>query len=251
MYKLIRNIRADFMKLRRGKILLLHILLAVPVMIGTMFLIGRNGQKPLTNLIAFIEIFGLGAPFAIGVVTNGVMKIEEAAGGYKGILKNENGRCIGILSKLIILVFTGGMTFALVLGSFFIIEKLIYDVTFGLSIYTGILLVFFVGITVQYVLSIIVTMKLGQIGGVIWGGFGSLVGALMITQLGKNIWMYIPFAWIPRIQNEIFMKHYVSGKAYSEVNLRGEYFIIALISLVIFTFLFLWIKRWEGNRTID
>lgn len=188
----------------------------------------------------------------IGIVTSMVVEQESMAGGFKEILGTEYGKGKCLISKVLILLFTGFLSTILAIGIFFIGFKYVLKQNLlPLNFYIYVTLIIFGSQIFLYLFHLWISFILGNGGSIGIGIFESLISALMITGLGDGIWQWIPCSWGMRLIN-YFSVNWVNGGIKSSEFLN---FYVGIQNSVVLTILLatcfaIWFKFYEGRKYV-
>lgn len=254
---LIRLMRADLLKVKNTSYYYIHAL--VPVVVATMLVI-YYGTKPndgVGSAIGFLETISMGFPLIIGVVCSLVIEKEVAAGRFKEMLSSKYGKFKCLLSKLLVLVSCGFISFYLSVFVFYTGLKYVYKkVIINLGLFMKVSLIVFAVMIFFYIFHLWLSIKFGVGASVGMGVFESLFATLLDTGLGEGIWQYIPCGFASRLVKNYFIINYPS-KYTVKLNLRSIISVnnTAVINCVIFTiivgiFLAIWFNYFEGRGEV-
>lgn len=260
---LVRAIISNWMKTKRTAFR--YIVVLLPILFSISFVAYISAYKidytfQIKVYTLFFSTIGLGLTMMAGILTVLNIMGEDSAGEFKRLLIVSLSRNTIYLGKLFMIILITIIDMFVSVGILLLGIKFIYPevyIQYGVflegTLFTTIASLFLYG------LYLIISMKFGI-------GFtmqitvgGTLLGALMQTGLGDEVWKFIPWAWpgrlgiIPIYNLEGFGKfqnldNSLLRDSFIEVVSKGMP--IAVISfLVICVVGMLWFKHWEGLKT--
>lgn len=252
---IIRLMRADFLKVKNTSYYYIHAL--VPVIAAIMLVI-YYGTKPddgVGSAIGFLETISIGFPLVIGVVCSLVIEKEAAAGRFKEMLSSKNGKFECLLSKLLVLVSCGFVSFYLSALIFYTGLKYVYNKeTISLGLFMKVSLIVFATMVFFYIFHLWISLSFGIGASIGIGVFESLFATLLDTGLGEGIWQYIPCGFGSRLVKSYFLINYPS-KYTAKLNLSSIISVnnTAVLNCFIFTIvvgilLVIWFNYFEGRE---
>ncbi|WP_252232296.1 lantibiotic immunity ABC transporter MutG family permease subunit [Clostridium sp. ZBS15] len=252
MTTIYRLMKSDFIKLKRTSFYWIHI--CVPLIGAFLFLwyFSFSSWSSLSKVQGYLEVISLTFPMVIGIVTSMVVEQESMAGGFKEILGTEYGKGKCLISKVLILLFTGFLSTILAIGIFFIgFQYVLKQNLLPLNFYIYVILIIFGSQIFLYLFHLWISFILGNGGSIGMGIFESLISALMITGLGDGIWQWLPCAWGIRLVDYFTVNWVNSG-----INSNGFASIyVGIQNSVVLTILLgvlfgIWFKFYEGTKYV-
>ncbi|MBZ9691956.1 lantibiotic immunity ABC transporter MutG family permease subunit [Clostridium sp. M14] len=252
MTTIYRLMKADFIKLKRTPFYWIHI--CVPLIGPFLFLwyFSFSSLSSTGKVQGYLESIALAYPVIIGIVTSMVVEQESMAGGFKEILGTEYGKEKCLISKVLILLFTGFLSTILAIGIFFIgFQYVLKQNLLPLNFYIYVTLIIFGSQIFLYLFHLWISFILGNGGSIGIGIFESLISALMITGLGDGLWQWIPCSWGVRF-TKYFSFNWVNGGIKSSEFLN---FYVGIQNSVVLTILLailfaVWFKFYEGRKYV-
>lgn len=243
---LIKNLRADLLKMKGLSIALAHLL--IPIITSGVFLIyyAFSPWDADTKIVAFYQAVGAGFPVLIGIFMAVLMEQEQNAGNFQNLLAMP-AKMMAFFSKLLILFLFS--LFAVLLTTV-IFEAGFYRISGNHTISIGnCLLAAFImwcSSIPLYIWQMILAFQFGKGISIGAGIVSGLVCALMLTELGTFVWKYIPAAWTGRIPYCYFKL--VSGETAVREEIKTVIPVYGIFTLVSMVYYFIWASCWEGNK---
>jgi len=251
--RLWRHLRADGYKLKGSSLLWAHLI--VPL-IGAACMImyyrhGRYGQLQLYT--QYMELIAFVLPLVVGMICGLAALQEKQAGSFQVILGAQS-RGASYVSKLLLLVLMGAFSIFFTILAFVWGMKVVLnvpDIRYGLFLEGGAWLV--AGSILLYTLHLFLSFTFGIAASSLVGGAGLLVTALMVTALGDELWMFVPWAWSVRIAAYEGLlvwegiDHALQTKLAGELKV-GMLALCCTLILVIFLSIY-WFRQWEGSKS--
>lgn len=207
MIAMFRLIKADFMKMKRTPFYLIHV--CIPIIGVIIFLAYFSGSKlsDVVKLNLYMQALLMTFPILIGIVCSISVQQEAMAGKFKEMIGTKYGRGQCLLSKILMLLFTGSFSLILAIGAFYIgFQYLLKQNTLQFSFYVYITLIIFWCQVFIYLFHLWLGINFGSGASIGMGIFESLISALFITGLGDGIWQWIPCGWGIKISNNLFIR---------------------------------------------
>lgn len=256
MMKIFPLVKSDFIKMRHTPFYWIHICL--PVIGALIFLkyYSFSGQNPINKINGYLEALSLTFPILIGIVCSMVIEQEVMAGKFKEMLSTEYGKGMCLLSKILILIFSGFFSLSLSIGMFFIgFQYVLRQNMLSLNFYVNVTLIIFGAQIFLYLFHLWLSIKLGSGASIGMGIFESLFAALLITGLGDGIWQWIPCGWSVRFCDNFFIKEPNSVDVFNrlaDINKGLSNSAIGFRNCIIFTIVFaiffgIWFNFFEGR----
>lgn len=109
------------------------------------------------------------------------------------------------------------------------------------------LLLVFIGCLSTYMIHLWVSIMLGGGASIGLGFVETLIALLSITNLGENIWYFLPCTWASRLSATYIVGSELADSSYliKEFTMWG--YVAIPITVVIFTGSLLWFNRWGGK----
>jgi len=248
-----RYLRADGYKLKGTSLLWAHLI--VPL-VGAAIMImyysqGDYGQLQLYT--QYMELIAFVLPLVVGMNCGLAALQEKQAGSFQVILGTQSrGASYG--SKLLMLVLMGAFSIFLTILAFVWGMKIVLDVPnikYGLFIEGGAWLVG--GSILLYTLHLFLSFTFGIATSSLVGGAGLLLTGLMVTALGDELWIYIPWAWGVRIAacQGLLAWGAIDYALQTKLALELKVGMLALCCttiLAIFLSIY-WFRQWEGSKS--
>lgn len=250
MTKILRLMKADFMKMKNTPFYWIHI--CVPFTGIIMFLLYYSFSKwnAASKVLAYLQALSIVFPILIGIVCSMVVEQEAMAGRFKEMFAVEYGKQRALLSKISILLITGCISAVIAVGGFLVGFKYILNQNvLPLTFYRDIILIIFGSQIFLYLFHIWLSFLWGNAASIGIGIFESLISALIITGLGDGLWQWIPCGWSIRFC-DYFLKNFyrVSGSynLVADVNIGVRNSI--LFTVIFGIFLGIWFNFYEGRK---
>lgn len=245
-----KQLRSDALKLKKTPFFILH--LAVPVLGVLVFIIylGITGYEPENLTVNYFMVLALVYPIVAAWLCSIVADQEVDTGGGFFIL-SAISRSRMLLSKLILLLIFGLLACLLATVGFGGLAPLVsggYAPSFQLILVSA-LIVWGCSIFL-YLFHLWLNLKFGRNVNYAAAAFELLLAALMLTGLGDTVWYLVPSAWGIRLV-KLCATDIAGGNIYSFLSVPYIITIIVISSLVMFTLLFYWLRRWEGRKSYD
>ncbi|AFK87269.1 MULTISPECIES: lantibiotic immunity ABC transporter MutG family permease subunit [Thermoanaerobacterium] len=206
----------------------------------------------------FFEIWtALFVPVMAGLLFGLAANQEENAGGFINMFCNNFERSNLYIGKFIFIALSMQISMIISIFIFGIGFDLILRGNFPWVIYIASFILESIGALSLLSMYMWISFAWGLGASIGFGGFGMLVAALMSTNLGNSIWMYIPWAWPVRLSE--LPGAYLLFTYQPKIISSGE-LINQIVSGVIFASLFfifmivggiIWFKRWEGRKMYE
>ena len=244
-----RYLRADFLKMKNLPVLWAHIW--IPVAINTLFLsyYAFTGWSTSAKIIGFFESFGAGFPILIGIFAADVAKHEQNAGRFQNLLSQPR-KTTAFLSKVILLLLLGLFSVvltAVIFGAGFRVIANNCDI--GMITYLTAALMMWFGSIPLYIVQMIIAFGFGKGASVGTGLFAGLLGALILTDLGRLVWEYVPPSWMGRMPVTYLRVVFGTPDAVNE--LKKAIPIVCVVTIMSLLCYRLWASRFEGDRITE
>lgn len=246
---LLRNIRAEFIKLRHTAVLWIHILIPI---IGSMVFLLYFALYPQvednSKMSLVMELTAVVFPIIISVVCGMMAALEEKTS-FQGVMCNKDGRTISYLSKMLTAIILGGFSTVVLMGitmsgsSIFSLAQIPYG-TFALAA-LGML----IGSMPLYIIHSFISTKWG-LGCSVFIGVVECLLAIMFSNVDAAIWPFVPCAWGVKILQNIFYSASASTWLIIE-KMRLEIIIIIVLSVAFLLMSFVWFQKWEGRKSFE
>lgn len=235
-----REFLADFIKIKRTPILLLHV--ASPFMITPLFLAyyGVAGQRMISDARDFFILLQMGYPFFAGIATAAFLQADRTGSALQNLLGVTSSRKSVYLGKLFFLLFLAG------------INVLLYEICFciGGFVFFGeqgmdfkscvtVFLIFLTGNLFVYVLHMGIVLRFGTGVCVFTGICGSVFAAIFENPIGDGIWPFVPWEWGVR-----FLKHSFD---FSTERIWCGGALAGVVTAALLLLMLVWFDRWEGE----
>ena len=236
-------LKSEFYKLKHTWIPWAHFIL--PVLYALIF----YGAATFTSLKNFSDIIlnyfvllGAILPIIFGAITSKVVDMEASAGRFQVILSTTKSRSKAYGGKLIMLLLS--FLFSISLAVFIFAMLFGNQATMAWLIE---LLLVFIGCLSTYMIHLWVSLMLGGGASIGLGFVETLIALLSITNLGENIWYFLPCTWASRLSATYIVGSELADSSYliKEFTMWG--YVAIPITVVIFTGSLLWFNRWGGK----
>ncbi len=147
------------------------------------------------KIIVFFESFGAGFPILIGIFAADVAEHEQNAGCFQNLLSQPR-KTTAFLSKVILLLLLGLFSVvltAVIFGAGF--RAIADDCNIRIITCLTAALMMWFGSIPLYMVQMIIAFTFGKGASVGTGLFAGSLGALMLTDLGRLVWEYVPPSW--------------------------------------------------------
>ncbi|MBE6088033.1 MAG: lantibiotic immunity ABC transporter MutG family permease subunit [Clostridium beijerinckii] len=205
--KILRLLKADFIKMKHTPFYWIHICL--PIIGAIIFLeyYSFSTWNSVNKINGYLEVLSLTFPVLIGIVCSMVIEQEVMAGKFKEMLSIEYGKGMCLLSKILILLLTGLFSLSLAVGIFFAgFQFILRQNTLSLNFYLNIIFIIFGAQIFFYLFHLWLSIKFGSGASIGMGIVESLLSALLITGLGDGIWQWIPCGWSVKFCDNFFIE---------------------------------------------
>ena len=238
-------LKSEFYKLKHTWILWAHFIL--PVLYALLF----YGAATFTGLKNFFDmdiiqnyfvLLGAILPIIFGAVTSKVVDMEASAGRFQVILSTTKSRSKAYGGKLIMLLLS--FLFSMSLAVF------IFAMLFGnqgTMAWLIELLLVFIGCLSTYMIHLWVSIMLGGGASIGLGFVETLIALLSITNLGENIWYFLPCTWSSRLSATYIIGSKLTDSLYLIKELAMWAYVALPITVVIFIGSLLWFNGWDGK----
>ncbi|MFE4709757.1 MULTISPECIES: lantibiotic immunity ABC transporter MutG family permease subunit [unclassified Paenibacillus] len=247
-----RMLRADFLKIKRTPLLLIHLLLPL---IGAGAFLAYASISPMDGLlltVGFVEILAVAFPTLIGVLTAMLARQEEAAGQFQNLLGGAAPKMWTFLSKLFLLLIMGftGTLLAVVMFGAGLTELLHKDGLLPMHLYLTVACVLAGSCIILYIFHLMISLRFGQGTSIGMGIMGSLLGALLLTGLGDGIWILVPWSWPVRLASMwVLYATEVPLSSSIMVQLHSGIWISIIVTAGVLLLSCVWFTRWEGRKS--
>lgn len=252
--KILILVKSDFMKLNHTPFYWIHII--VPLITVLIFLGYYSYSKlnPISKVNGFFEAISLGFPLLIGIITSLIMEQEIKAGKLKELISTENSRWICLFSKIVVVIISGALAFALAAGGFYMgFQYILKQNVLPPNFYIKIVLIIFLSQIFLYIFHLWLSIRFGSGASIGIGIFESLIAGLFITGLGDGIWQYVPCSFAVRFCDNFFIKESGSADVFNKLSGSGYWLescksgvinciVITVLSIVI---LKIWFEHFE------
>ena len=231
MVSIFRYMQADYMKLKSTSFYWIHI--CIPIIGLTLFFLyySNSALNSESKVILYFDALSMAFPALIGIVCSIVIEQEFMAGRFKEMLSTEFGKGKSLISKVLILLFSGFLSLVLAIGGFVaVFQFILKQNTMPLSFYIYETLIIFGCQISIYLIHLCISIFLGKGPSIGIGIIESLCAALMITGLGDGRWQVIPCAWSVRFSQYYLEIYKNSGRV---LNQLGEVSVGVKFSIVI------------------
>ena len=244
-----RYLRADFLKMKNLPVLWAHIW--IPIAINALFLsyYAFTGWSASAKIIGFFESVGAGFPILIGIFTADVMEHEQNAGRFQNLLSQPR-KTTAFLSKVIFLLPLGLFSVvltAVIFGAGF--RMIANNCGTRMITYLTAALMMWCSAIPLYIVQMIIAFRFGKGASVGTGLFSGLLGALMLTGLGRLVWEYVPPSWTGRMP--VTYLRVVVGTPNAVNELKKAIPIVCVVTIMSLLCYRLWASRFEGDRITE
>ena len=244
-----RILYADLLKMKGLSVTLAHIL--IPIITSGLFLLyySFSAWNENTKIIAFFQAVRAGFPVLIGIFTASIMEQEQNAGACQNLLSLPK-KTEAFWSKVIILlIFSLFSVFsaAAILGFGFCI--IFGCSTIGIGTYMIAAFIMWCGSIPLYIWQMLLAFRYGKGVSVGVGIISGLVSALLLTDLGRFIWKYIPASWTGRIPYTYLL--IVFGEAGAIEELKSAIPIFCVFTVISIIYYLFWASHWEGSNITE
>ena len=185
-------LKSDIYKLRHSWFLGIHLLFPVFGAVLMLFYSRLSSGSELNKLAAFAQIIAIAYPFVISVVCQIIAEQELQAGHSQNILTLPS-RNKAIFSKLTILLLAGLFSTAFSAVLFGIPFSYMTGIKLPVRFFAAISIVLWGSNVMLYGLHLILAFCFGRNLCLSIGVMGSLLSALLQTDLGTGLWYIIPY----------------------------------------------------------
>lgn len=253
MTRIDRIIHADFMKLKRTPLLLMHLLLPLIGMCTYSAYAAISILNVSSKISGYFQVLGMAFPTVIGVICAMVAEQELMAGNGFHLFVSSAPKAANCASKLIVLAILGlCSTFLATFGFYGIMNIVLKQNIFPLSFYFIMAIILFACNMALYLFHFWLSLRFGKGASIGIGIVESLIAALMVTGLGTSIWYFIPCAWSTRMTTIwTFLSVDKHMPSYDQTALILGTTTSTVITLLMLGLFFFWFARWEGRRSYD
>lgn len=247
MMQLKRLIKADIMKLKSTHIFWMH--LYVPL-IGLLVFLGYYSYTPwnsYSKVLSYFKVLAMIFPILIGIITSIVADQEDIAQNFQNILIGSKIKCLGIISKYILLLLLGLLSTILAVIGFYIGFSFIEKGVFSFTVYLSIIGILVGSNIIEYILHLFLSMRFSKEISIGVGIVESLISALFRTGMGDGRWPFFPSAWGIRFIDS-FLLRYESANNYIDPSLNLGISMAFIGTSIGFIGVLIWFTKWEGNR---
>ncbi len=262
-----RCLHADFYKMKRSPVLVVHIV--IPIIVSVMFLfyyaVSGGSFDEADKIMAFYETLGVSFPILIGIFTASTMEQEQNAGAFQNLLTLKS-KTAALFSKVVVLVLFSIV--ALILSAVLFgygFESVLGQGSAGMGVYiAAALLIWLAGIPL-YIWHTILAYLFGKGVTIGAGFFSGLISALLLTDLGMYIWKIVPFSWTARmpeaylgialgnsvegtVAGSQLPANFIIGFAGLGLSICMIYLVFLALSLVCY---FGFARNYEGSRIVE
>ena len=241
-----RNLHADLLKMKGQSITLAHIL--IPVITSGVFLAyyAVSAWNESTKIIAFYQAVGAGFPVLIGIFTASIMEQEQNAGACQNLLTSRK-KTTAFLSKVILLLIFSLFSVFLAAGIFcFGFNKILGCSTVSTAAHMMAAFIMWCGCIPLYIWQMLLAFRFGKGVSVGAGIISGLISALMLTNLGMNVWKYIPVSWPGRLPY-VYLQT-VFGEVGAIDEMKSVIPVFCVFTVITMVYYLLWASRWEGSK---
>jgi lantibiotic protection ABC transporter MutG family permease subunit len=253
MFKLFLSIKADFIKMKNTPFYWFHIcvpIIGIVISLGWYSFAHKNDAVGTTGM--YLQTISMFFPLLIGIICPMVIEQEAGAGRFKEMLGGFYGKQLSLISKILMLPFSGFISIVIAVGGFFIaFQFILHQNLLPATFYGYIILIIFGSQIFLYLFHVWLSFLWGPGASIGIGIFETLISALMHTGLGEGTWQWIPCGWGMRFSDYFFGKLYVLHQSLS----KFPDFIQGVKNSIIFTIIFgivliIWFNYYEGRKEI-
>lgn len=159
MLMLWRNIKVDFIKLKRISTLYIHIL--IPIVGASLFLLyySVSSWDTDTKLAVYYQTIAIIFPLLIGIITGTIAEQEEQAGGFQNMFILLKRKATSYCSKLLVLLPLSIFSIIMVIFIFGSVFK-----NYSLGFYTRLGVALFLGNIFLYILHLFISFRFWKRG---------------------------------------------------------------------------------------
>lgn len=247
---MLRLLRAEFLKTKRTPFLLIHLL--VPVILSGLFLAYYSYSPWNFNdkISVYFQTLVCGFPIIISLVCAMVAEQEAIAGHFQEMLTATKTKIFTFVSKLFLLLIFGFTALLVSVGIFSLGSiEMLKENQFDYKFYLIGACILFGSQVLLYIFHFIVSLHFGKGASIGLGIVGALLTALLLTGLGDEIWMYMPYGWGGKFIQVWSLK--ASGIELSLVETGLQTGIIASICATLLALIMscIWFWYWEGRKS--
>lgn len=247
MTEYFRCLKSDFYKLRRCAFFPVHLLFSLCGATLMLVYAGISGSSDSNKLAAFAQIHAIAYPFVVSIVCQIAADQEMRAGHFQNLLTRAS-RTKGILSKLTWLFLAGLAAIGISAALFGSLFPVVTGEQTPVGFFFAVPLALWASNLFLYGLHLFLAVRFGRNLGISVGAAGSLVSALMQTELGAGIWYVIPYGWSVRF-SESAVAWLFHLPAANQSQLQEGILYSAVISCVIIIGCIVWFSRYNGAHT--
>ena len=246
---MINILKSEFYKLKHTWIPWAHFIL--PVLYSLLFYeaatnIGLKNFSGRDIIQNYFVLLGSVLPIICGVITSKIVDMEASAGRFQVLLSTTKSRSKAYSGKLLMLLFSflfstslAVLIFAMLFGNQENIAWLIE------------LLLIVIGCLATYMIHLWVSIILGSGASIGLGFVETLIALLSITNLGENIWYFLPCTWSSRLSATYIVGSKLANSSYLIKELTMWVYVALPITVAIFIGSLLWFNRWDGKSIIE
>ncbi|MCR5835327.1 MAG: lantibiotic immunity ABC transporter MutG family permease subunit [Lachnospiraceae bacterium] len=242
--------KSDIYKIRRSLFYWLHLIFPLCGM-GLMVLFALFSKANyIVKFAAFFQLFAIAYPFVIGVVCENIVDQEARAGHCQNMLMLAD-RKKAIISKFLILISCGFLSlFTSALLYELLLNHILPNTQLSIVLFLKPVIILWGSNLMIYALHLIIAFQFGKNACIGVGVVGSLLTALMQTDLGTGLWFLLPHGIGIRLTeaslNSFFINDFVLEK---EVKLGY----ISAIMMTVFCVvgMIIWFSFYGGQNTTD
>lgn len=242
-----RYLHMEWVKTKHLRFSNIHLL--IPIIMALIF-IAYYSYSPwdcTVKVEMYFQLLGIGSPILISLVTVILAEQEATAGKFLGLLQLEK-KTIAFFSKAMLLIFWGAVAVFFACGLFGIgFYYILRQTDIDFSFYWTMAVILLCCNIFIYGFHMFLSFRYNKGVSIGIGIIESLVSALMLTGIGKNIWIYIPCSWGVGTVNNLFQTRYVSYSKMDIYQCVQALSLCAIATLILYIGLGIWFDRWKGR----
>lgn len=251
MNLLVRNMRCEFIKMKRTPLLLLHLIVPIVGAIGFLGLLQayNYSDNPYDVVILYFQLLSIAFPFLIGLITNitcnqeSEVKCVYLLSSYDSFTRLFFMKVFFFLCLSALSVGIATIAGALCLQS----QNIVAGVQVGTWLKMGVVLCVSNGLL--YIIHMFISLKVNGTISIVVGLFGSLLSAVLATGLGDGVWQFVPYAWgIKFSEYAIALSIYPTWREKVLAEITTSIFTVVIVGIIISIMVLLWSRKWEGQR---
>lgn len=251
MKELFGLVRAESWKMRHTLIPALHLIIPVGGILVFLGYYSYSAWSEEDKVFAYIQVLSVALPLVVSILCSMSVSLEEA-GHFQTLLSIQPHKALALLAKWVTLSLLGLGAILLAVCGF----AAGYGVMRGSMVFSwrqyvilaGSLWVCSINL---YILHSFFNLAFGKTISMCVGTAQSLVAALFLTGLGEGVWTFFPCSYSGRWSGYLLLYWSERGLSTGQTELLRNISVCAVITVVLWSVVFVWFCYYEGRQCSD